>query len=472
MSDKRFGSNVINDRSIGINLDDINYSSLPDMYQPSPGFPAHTPAATDSATPTNTIQQQQPPPPLPPRQQTQQQPPINYSTALYNNNNCSNPYNSYNPYNNYNNGYYNNYSYNNSNYTYANNNNNNTFSQQAETTTRQAFESVESVVRTFSSIAMMLDSTYQAVFNSFRAVLSVSDHMSRLRSHFNNIFTTLAFLPLFRYVMKRLGYLLAWMRNGSRAANEELLWQESSEMVDLPNNNNLTNLTNNLNNTTTWPVLLFFTVVTTGPWLLWKLLSAFTNKQHNHKHHEWNKKQTNHYIAHAQYDFVGSQGDELSFKKDSKLIVAPEEFQTTSPKGWLMASVDGEKVGLIPRNYVKIVCKQSPIQPTTNLQPQPTTHHQPQSTTNLQPQPTTHYQSQPATHHQSQPTTHQQPQPTAHQQPQPTTHHQPQPILHNHSTYQEINGKVGFCNKSLGVGGEESCVGDGGKKDGGDVVTS
>lgn len=131
------------------------------MYQPSPGFPAHTPAATDSATPTNTIQQQQPPPPLPPRQQTQQQPPINYSTALYNNNNCSNPYNSYNPYNNYNNGYYNNYSYNNSNYTYANNNNNNTFSQQAETTTRQAFESVESVVRTFSSIAMMLDSTYQ-----------------------------------------------------------------------------------------------------------------------------------------------------------------------------------------------------------------------------------------------------------------------------------------------------------------------
>lgn len=45
------------------------------------------------------------------------------------------------------------------------------FSRQAEDSTRQAFQSVESIVRAFTSVSAMLESTLGAVYSSFRAVL-------------------------------------------------------------------------------------------------------------------------------------------------------------------------------------------------------------------------------------------------------------------------------------------------------------
>ena len=57
------------------------------------------------------------------------------------------------------------------------------FVGQAEETSRAAFQSIESIVHAFGSVAMMLESTHLFMRNTFLAVLSMADHFSRLQAH-------------------------------------------------------------------------------------------------------------------------------------------------------------------------------------------------------------------------------------------------------------------------------------------------
>lgn len=53
------------------------------------------------------------------------------------------------------------------------------FVRLAEQNSRNAFQSVESVVYAFNSVSQMLESTLNAFYSSFRAVLGVADQFSR-----------------------------------------------------------------------------------------------------------------------------------------------------------------------------------------------------------------------------------------------------------------------------------------------------
>ena len=57
------------------------------------------------------------------------------------------------------------------------------FVGQAEETSGAAFQSIESIVHAFGSVAMMLESTHLFMRNTFLAVLSMADHFSRLQAH-------------------------------------------------------------------------------------------------------------------------------------------------------------------------------------------------------------------------------------------------------------------------------------------------
>ena len=59
--------------------------------------------------------------------------------------------------------------------------------RQAEESSRPAFQSIESIVQAFTSVSMMLDSTFQAVYNSFRAVIGVADNFTRLKTQFAQV---------------------------------------------------------------------------------------------------------------------------------------------------------------------------------------------------------------------------------------------------------------------------------------------
>lgn len=79
-----------------------------------------------------------------------------------------------------------------------------TFSQLAEESSASAFQSIESFVSAFGSVSMMLESTFHALYSSFRAVVGVADHLGRVKQ----VFSALAIFRFFKWVWRRILYLI------------------------------------------------------------------------------------------------------------------------------------------------------------------------------------------------------------------------------------------------------------------------
>lgn len=221
----------------------------------------------------------------------------------------------------------------------------NSFSQIAENNTRQAFHSIESMVSAFTSISMMLDSTYHALYNSFRAVISVADHFSRMRAQLVHVFSSLAILRTMRWLYRK---LLSFLSSKKFTETIEEVWTD-----DIRNSTNTLNGTKSTKSSSSWPVVVFLSIVFGSPWLIWKILKSLSLNEAS-----WMKGECEHFIGRAKFDFTSHQQDELSFKKDQMIKIAPKEMQP-DVRGWLMASINGESAGLIPANYIEILGKQN-----------------------------------------------------------------------------------------------------------------
>jgi hypothetical protein len=99
--------------------------------------------------------------------------------------------------------------------------------------------------------------------------------------------------------------------------------------------------------------MMFFAVVFGTPWLIWKLLVSLSGGS-TESGLKWMLREGDHYIAKGLYDFATNNAREIAFTAGQEIIIAPKEKQP-SIQGWLLASVDGVKVGLVPLNYVQIV---------------------------------------------------------------------------------------------------------------------
>lgn len=132
------------------------------------------------------------------------------------------------------------------------------FVRQAEASSRNAFQSIESVVSAFSSISMMLESTYSALYNSFRAVLGVAGHLTHVKEQLTAILSSIALFKTIRYLWRKLQVLLGL---GVDATPEDV-WKE----VNIRKAQGGSGKSN-------WPIIMFFAIVMAGPWLIWKLLS-------------------------------------------------------------------------------------------------------------------------------------------------------------------------------------------------------
>ena len=111
-----------------------------------------------------------------------------------------------------------------------------------------------------------MESTFQTVYNSFRAVIGVADHFSRLKVHLAHIFTALALFRTIRYAYRR---ILAFLGLRSKEYAEEL-WKEAQsgggEIEALGGKKK--------RDAPSWPIFMFFAVVVGGPYIIWKLLCS------------------------------------------------------------------------------------------------------------------------------------------------------------------------------------------------------
>nr|XP_045610186.1 peroxisomal membrane protein PEX13-like [Procambarus clarkii] len=220
------------------------------------------------------------------------------------------------------------------------------FMQAAEESSRQAFQSIESIVHAFGSVSMMLESTYHAVYSSFRAVLGVADHFSRMKSHFAQIFSALAVVRTLRWLYRKLLYLIGLR---SQDPSLEAAWRNTGGLSEV----SATAFTEAdiKASKSSWPIVMFLAVVFGGPYVIWRLLSSLAPQPTKAK--GWVRGQSEHYAALAQYSFQGESRNELSFRAGQSLFLAPRD-QQPSVRGWLLAS-NGTNFGLVPANYVKIL---------------------------------------------------------------------------------------------------------------------
>ncbi len=146
----------------------------------------------------------------------------------------------------------------------------NEFVRLAEENSRQAFQSIESIVQAFGSVAMMLESTFAAMYNSFRAVIGVADHFSRMRMHFAQIFSALAVIRTIKWLYRK---MLVLLRLREAGVSEEV-WASaaSSTLGEIGASGG----SGGGRGKASWPVMLFFAVVLGGPWLIWRLLCSIT----------------------------------------------------------------------------------------------------------------------------------------------------------------------------------------------------
>ncbi|XP_040906569.1 peroxisome biogenesis factor 13 isoform X1 [Toxotes jaculatrix] len=224
------------------------------------------------------------------------------------------------------------------------------FVQQAEESSRGAFQSIESIVQAFASVSTMLDATFSAVYNSFRAVLDVANHLTRLRAHLTRVLSAFALVRTLRYLYRQLQRLV-----GQRSdAEVEDLWADSATDALATSASRGYGAGMEDQSVKSWPIFLFFAVVLGGPYLIWKLLSSSPNAEENATN--WASGEDDHVVARAEYDFSAASEEEISVRAGDMLNLAPKE-QQPRVRGWLLASVDGQTTGLVPANYVKILGK-------------------------------------------------------------------------------------------------------------------
>lgn len=280
-----------------------------------------------------------PPPPVPSRATPQTSTAFSRFSSPYG---YSSPYSSYSSYGMYGGGYspYSPYSsgmYGGYGQYGANTGEYNSFARQAEENSRQAFQSVESIVNAFTSVSMMLDSTFQAVFNSFRAVIGVADNFSRLKQQLSSVFSAFALFKFLRYLYRKVMVLL---RLRPDMETDEAWSQAAAAAIpagdgDVPKKS-------------TWPIMMFFAIIMGGPYLIWRLISSVSQTPDK----RWMTGEDDHFVFKVLYDYKADNQDELSISAGQEIRVAPKELQPRI-KGWLLASVDGQKTGLVPGNYVQ-----------------------------------------------------------------------------------------------------------------------
>ncbi|KAL1115222.1 hypothetical protein AAG570_007253 [Ranatra chinensis] len=214
------------------------------------------------------------------------------------------------------------------------------FIQLAEDSSGPAFQSIETFVRSFSSFTMMLESTYQAVYMSFRAVLSVADNMAKLRRVIGQFVTSLAVLKTIRWFYFRIRQILGLVSN--RRLSEEV-W---SCAVD-----EATGKVGSTQSRSVWPLVAFFSFVFAGPYLVLKLIKLPPPEK------DWCPTEPGESVqCLALFDFDSAQPNELSFQKGDRLLIAREAAARKAHGGWILAAHQGEStVGYIPANRVAIV---------------------------------------------------------------------------------------------------------------------
>ncbi|XP_044747089.1 probable peroxisomal membrane protein PEX13 [Coccinella septempunctata] len=228
------------------------------------------------------------------------------------------------------------------------------FIQYAEESSRKTFSNVESIVRAFGSIAMMLDNTFFALTSSFRAVLSVAENFGRLRTTFSQIWYSVSVFRFVNWLYRKVLELLGKKPRSPTSA----AWNQATKGI--PNG-----VLNEGSSQSSWPTIAFLGILASAPYIISKFLPKYEDKS------DMSSWKSPGVPAKAAFDFVGSNPSEMSIALNDDVVIAPlyiQESMKLRNTGWAYALSKG-KSGLVPLNYLllnKSTKKQDPIPVATS----------------------------------------------------------------------------------------------------------
>lgn len=238
--------------------------------------------------------------------------------------------------------------------------------QLVERKSRNALRYVEHIIATLDSLSEMLETTLNAFYTCSRTIVSAVDNLIGLKHHFQRIFATFAvfkfFRWLYRFVLSLVGASSVAPRADDIAAQGDNLRDMWRSLNSSAGPSSLVDLNQSLPNTVVATIspapvtpmsnFLVCALTIAGPVLLYKLGRRLFNSIE--KSRRWATGEDAHYEAIALFNFDASSPNEISLVANQKLRIAPKELQP-AVKGWLLGSVDGNEIGLVPGNYVRIL---------------------------------------------------------------------------------------------------------------------
>lgn len=203
------------------------------------------------------------------------------------------------------------------------------------------FQSIQSIVQAFSSISVMLESTYMAVHSSFRAVIDLADHFARLKDGLSGILSLTAMFNTIKWFYNRVLYMF-------NLVNQDQVWSDSLMAASSAIERGQKSILEHGKQQSSWPLVLFLGAAVGAPYLIYQFQKPSGTSN------EWITRKESHYVAEALYNFDTDREGEVPLKAGQTVIVAPKE-QQPQVQDWLLATTDGKKAGLIPMNYIKII---------------------------------------------------------------------------------------------------------------------
>lgn len=218
------------------------------------------------------------------------------------------------------------------------------FIQFAEENSRHTFASVESVVRAFNSLAMMLDNTFFAMTSSFRAILGVAENFGRLRTMFGHIWYSVNVFRFLSWFYRKFRQMLGLKVSRSSTS---LAWTEAAA--------NAGGSSPAPPGGSSWPTLAFLGVIVSAPYIISKFLPKYEDKLDPAN---WKSPGIK---AKVCFDFIATSPNELTVHTNDNITLAPtyiQEEMHLKNTGWAYAVLNG-KSGVVPLNYI-IISKGTP----------------------------------------------------------------------------------------------------------------
>ena len=192
------------------------------------------------------------------------------------------------------------------------------FLQFAEENSLPGFKQLESIVRTFSSVSYMLDSTFHAVNSSFYAVMGVAEHFSKVKLQLSQILSAISSIKIIKYLYSKFLSLIGYKNQGRDGLNDSL-WQSFSD--------NDGGVISNNGSSAKMSSFLYSALVLAAPYLIWKLIKPMVDQVHDDSDQDWVQGVGDHYLATVLYTFTPGADTELGVTEGQSLRLAPKHKQ-------------------------------------------------------------------------------------------------------------------------------------------------